>query len=233
MMSEPSLPNGGRIKVGFAIPSLGGWNAKFGVSLVSMVKKTMLWRPEPEEGFESLQLATYSKEISMLVASRHQLVVAALKDECTHLLFLDSDMTFPSDTLIRLLRAKKEVVAANATSRAFPVRPIAHDLNWKEVQSKKKDGLQKVQHVGCAVMLIDLSIMKKLQPPLFMMEWVPDLGDYCGEDIYFCAKLQEAGIDLWVDHTLSKQIGHEGRLVYGHGLIGVEVPPGVRTEGVS
>lgn len=227
-MSEPSLPNDGHIKVGVCIPSLGGWNAKFGISLISMVKKTMLWRPEPEEGFKSLHLSTYSKETSMLVGSRHQLTLAALKDNCTHMLFLDSDMVFPPDTLIRLLKARKEVVAANATTRAFPVTPIAHDLNWKVVQSRKKDGLQKVQQVGCAVMLIDLSIMKKLSPPLFMMEWVPDLGDYCGEDVYFCAKLQEAGVDLWIDHTLSKEIGHEGKLVFGHEMVGMDAPPSIK-----
>jgi hypothetical protein len=198
------------------------------MSLVSMVKHTMLWRPEEELGISSLQLATYSKEISMLVTSRHQLVVQALKDECTHLLFLDADMVFPPDTLVRLLTPGKEVIAANATTRSFPVKTVAHDLDWKEVSSLKKDGLQKIQHVGCAVMLIDLSIMEKLQPPLFMMEWIPELGDYCGEDIYFCARLQEAGVELWVDHTLSKQIGHEGKLVYGHKMLGKEPPPNYR-----
>jgi hypothetical protein len=37
-----------------------------------------------------------------------------------------------------------------------------------------------------------------------------------GEDWYFVKKLSEAGADIWIDHDLSRQIGHVGDFVYGH-----------------
>jgi hypothetical protein len=223
-MSERFVPNGGRIKVGIAIPSAGTWQVKFGQSLVSLVQKTMQWRPEPEEGFKSLTLVTYTKSSSMLVQSRHDLVVQALRDECTHLLFLDDDMVFPADLLIKLLQAKKEVIAVNCTTRTHPVVHIAHDLKGQVIDSRKKNGLQRVQHVGAAVMLLETDVLRRMDPPLFMMEWIPEMNAYCGEDVYFCMKLEALRIPIYIDHDLSHKVGHVGELAYGPSHIGVEFP---------
>jgi hypothetical protein len=64
-------------------------------------------------------------------------------------------------------------------------------------------------------------VLKALKPPLFMMEWVPDTGGYCGEDIYFCQVAQEAGFDVWIDHDLSQNILHVGRMAYGQDVMRV------------
>jgi len=166
----------------------------------------------------------------MLVKNRHVLVAKALQEKCSHLLFLDDDMTFPDDLLIRLIQSKKPVIAANCTTRSFPVVTIAHDLKGKVLDSRGKVGYQKVQHVGCAVMMLDTEVLRKLTIPLFMMEWIPDLRDYCGEDVYFCMKLQSEGkADIWIDHTLSQEIGHIGRLVYGPELVGLDAPKAFKT----
>jgi hypothetical protein len=40
-------------------------------------------------------------------------------------------------------------------------------------------------------------------------------GKLLGEDIYFCIKAKDAGIDTYVDHDLSMEIGHIGNYTYG------------------
>ena len=180
-----------------------------------------LWRPE---GVRQKRIATVAPAASMLVKSRHDIVLRAIERNCTHVLFVDSDMQFPADTLMRLLKRGREFVGVNATTRGFPVQHVAHGLDGKRVDSRKKHGLQKVQHVGLAVALIAVDVFKRMEPPLFMMEWIPDKRTYCGEDVYFCAKAQAVGVDVYIDHDLSHEVLHVGRQVYGPGLIGYEVP---------
>lgn len=212
------------IEVGIGVPSLGGWTTNFGRSLIDLFQHTTSWRPKEGSPIKSFRIRLYTQETSMLVKSRHNLVVAALKDNCTHLLFLDSDMTFPKDTLVRLLERNKPVIAVNATTRAYPVKHIAHGLDGKLLDSRNKVGVQKVQHVGAAVMLINLEVVKNMLPPLFMMEWIPEMKDYCGEDVYFSMKVQQEGYDTWVDHDLSQEVGHEGRQIFGPGMIDLGKP---------
>ena len=214
-----------RLDIAIGIPTGGMWDMEFGKCLASMVYKTTMWKPSVEKGIESLRLRLYCQPGSMLVKNRQILAAKAIQEGCSHLLFLDDDMSFPDDLLIRLIERDKPVIAVNCTTRSFPVHYIAHDLKGKLIDSRGKVGCQKVQHVGCAVMMLETELIKRLTPPLFMMDWIPDVRDFCGEDVYFCAKLgAEAGAEIWIDHDLSQEVGHIGRLKYGPGMIDVEAP---------
>lgn len=210
------------LNVAVCVPSGGYWVSGFGHSLAMMVADFMLWRPE---GAKSKYLQILTQDGSMLVQSRHDLVKNAIRHDATHVLFLDSDMVFPKDLLRNMLLRDKDILALNCTTRAWPVRHIAHDHMQDLIDSRGKTGLQKVQQIGLAVMLIRIDVLKKLRPPMFMMEWVPDTGSYCGEDIYFCQLAQEAGFDVWIDHDLSQKVLHVGKMAYGQDLmrIGPEV----------
>jgi hypothetical protein len=159
---------------------------------------------------QRLTLATV--ESSMLSASREKLIVQALRGGATHALFLDSDMDFPIDTAHRLLKWDKEFICAAYPTRSEPAVPVAAGLDGKKFSSKGKHGIQKIQHGGFGVCLIYVDAVKKLQQPLFLMDWIPDVGggSYCGEDVYFSQKMAQVGIELWVDHDLSNEIGHVG-----------------------
>lgn len=152
----------------------------------------------------------------MLCQNREAMTKTAMQSGCSHILFIDSDMIFPANTLERLLDANKPFVAANCTTRAEPVETVAHTLDGKRLQSWGKSGLVKVQHVGLAVALIAREVLEPLRQPLFLMDWIPPLQAYCGEDVYFCQKVRQAGFDLWVDHDLSKEIFHIGDRYFGH-----------------
>lgn len=226
MTKAPMQNIGEHIELAICVPCHGDWKTGFGRSMVAMTQRLTGWRPNPKLGIKSFRFRLFTQSTSMLVKSRHNLIVAALRAKCTHILCLDADMTFPQDTAIRMLMRDKEVVGVNATTRSYPVNHIAHDLNGERIDSRKKYGMQKCQHVGMAVMLLNAEIFKspEMSPPLFMMEWIPDIEDYCGEDVYFCAKIHQAGYDIWVDHDLSHEVGHIGSQVFGPNMIDLETP---------
>ncbi len=145
------------------------------------------------------------------------MVLNALRANCTHILFLDSDMIFPSDTLHRLARHRKPIVAANCSTRSEPVTPVAMGMDNKRVLSIGKEGLEQVRQVGTGIMLIDIDLFKKMQPPFFENQWCEQTRAYSGEDIYFVYKAKnELGVNVFVDHDLSVQIKHVGQRKYGH-----------------
>lgn len=162
-------------------------------------------------------MSILTAEGSVICQLRHNLVRNALNIGCTHLLFIDSDQTFPADTLHRLAAHRKPIVAANCTTRAEPVAPVAMGMDNKRVLSQGKQGLERVRQVGTGVMMVEANIFKRLKPPFFLNQWSEELNSYSGEDIYFCYKAKaELGVNVFVDHELSLEIGHIGQRIYTH-----------------
>lgn len=210
------------IDVAVCVPSTGCWRTGT-VRSVLMAWTELLQRSVVDQVPVVVRLLT--QDTSCLPQSRHNLVKEALKLGSSHVMFVDADMKFPSDTFIRLLLRDKDVIGVNCTNRTWPVETIACDLkNGRRIDSRKKFGVQKVQHIGTGLMMVKTSVFRKMQPPLFMFEWIPQENKYCGEDVYFCAKCHDVGVDVWVDHDLSKECGHIGDLTYGPGYIGMEIP---------
>ena len=131
-------------------------------------------------------------------------------------------MRFPKDTLKILMAHDKDIIGVNATTRAEPVNPTARNIHinedgsvdWVAVYSNAKSGIEKVDGIGCGIMLIKQSVIKKMEKPYFYFEQLLN-NKILGEDIYFCIKAKDVGVDTWVDHDLSKQIKHIGQYVYG------------------
>lgn len=205
------------VKVAICVPSMGTWMSKTATSMANMLAYYVLHRGE------DWQYVLINVESSMLSKSRELLVKKAMQEQATHILFLDADMIFPMELATRWAELDKDFIAANCTTRTFPVYTTAHDFQNEKIISRGKQGVQRVQQVGLAVCMVKASVIQKLRPPLFLMDWIPSLGAYCGEDIYFTQKLAEKGVDLYIDHTISNKIHHIGYYEYGH----EEVEPAV------
>jgi hypothetical protein len=186
--------------------------AKFGRSLAVMTSYFSTMKLG-ESKSQKLTIATV--ESSMLCSNREKLVTQALRGDASHVLFLDCDMQFPPDTAHRLLLWEKDFICAAYPTKSEPATSVAIDLEGKKVRSTAKWGVQKIQHGGLGVCLINTECIKRLTPPLFLMDWIPgDIQNYCGEDVYFSQKMADIGVDLWVDHDLSNEIGHVGFKTY-------------------
>jgi len=185
------------------------WQPGFGKSLMNLIAYTAVRK--------DLELMVLTKASSMLCYNRHILAVRALKEKATHILWIDDDMVFPKDTLVRLLHAKKPFVACNCTTRARPARSLARYADEKLVDSRGKSGLEEIATVGFGVAMTQTDLFKKMRPPFFLQDWVPANQGYCGEDVYFCAKAyNELRVNPWIDHALSQEILHLGTQAFGH-----------------
>jgi hypothetical protein len=138
---------------------------------------------------------------------RNKAVKAAQTAGASHLLFLDSDMRFPEDTLDRLLKHNLDIVAANYVQRTMSEWCVSR-VAGVPVQSQGKTGLELVQTTGCGVMLVAMSVFADLDPPWFDTPF--DGQTFYGEDVYFCQKARDNGFTVFIDHDLSQDVRHQG-----------------------
>ena len=202
------------LNVLICVPALGSCAVGFCYSLArAMVHFTAL-----SYGGEKKVDVTFVKS-SHLPESRTRLVARAYELEASHILWLDSDMKFPADTIARLLNHNLAVVGANYPTKEMEARPTAYadDENYVGPvwTGERSEGVAQVAACGMGVLLTDMRVFDALSPPFFAFEpQGPDFVKQLGEDVYFCQKLGKAGIPVHVDHDLSKQVAHIGEFEF-------------------
>lgn len=164
-------------------------------------------------------LLIYQMPGTLIFNQRQKLAEEALKDGADAILWIDSDMRFPKDSLTILLSRELPIVGVNATTRRFPIQPTALDINHEKgdlekVWSKGKEGLEQVMGVGFGMTLVRKEVFEKMEKPWFWFDTTAK-GGLIGEDIYFCAKAFDGGFPTYVDHELSMHIRHIGTYEYG------------------
>lgn len=158
---------------------------------------------------------------TLIFSQRETLADQALADGAEAILWIDSDMRFPANTLEVMLSRNLPILGVNATTRREPILPTAMNLNikddsheWQKVESRGKDGAEQVTAVGFGVTLTRADVFKTMPKPWFDILWTAS-GGIIGEDVHFCIKAQDFGIDTYVDHDLSPLIKHIGIKEYG------------------
>lgn len=209
----------GPAKVLVGVPSMDTWKADFAMSLIYMV--TYSARSTPAGGPRVDMLRLWNSRGSLLPRQRTTLVKQALEMRATHILFLDSDMTFPANTLECLLSRGKSVVAANCAVKQIPSQPTARAKsdkpNGEQVFTHTSSvGLERVWRVGTGIMLVETRVFRQISEPWFPFGWNEETKEYVGEDWEFCKRLEAAEIPIYIDHSLSKSVGHIGDFVYEH-----------------
>ncbi len=160
-------------------------------------------------------------EGTLIANQRAELSLDAMREGCSHILFIDSDMRFPQDMISRLLAHDLDIVATNCARRRMPTGPTAQiykengdrELVWSMPEST---GLQEVGSVGMGVRMIKAGVFKAVSEPWYETPWRHDKRGYIGEDVFFCRKAREAGFKIWIDHDVSKEIGHIGMFEFKH-----------------
>lgn len=189
-------------KVAICVPVRDNVTALFANSLAMLTKKC---------GETQQNISIHMVMGSEVAMQRQQLVVEALETSCTHILWLDSDMVFPTNTLQVLLSHDKDIVACNYSTRVQPHKPVAfRSSNDLDARLGESDGLTKIFAVGMGCMLVKRHVYENMEKPYFSITWNKDYTNLVGEDIYFCTKAHESGYDIYLDGSLSKNIGHIG-----------------------
>jgi hypothetical protein len=139
----------------------------------------------------------------------------------THMMWLDSDMRFPPDTLERLLKHDKDMVCASYTERTNPFLPVTfpdfEDTRSRGFTLPDTTGLSPIDACGFGCVLVRTSVFEKLERPYFIVSWNPNgPGCHVGEDLFFFKKAKNAGVQLWQDHDLTKELAHIGRYEFDY-----------------
>jgi hypothetical protein len=162
----------------------------------------------------------YTSHGTLIASQRMELARQALEEKADYLLWLDSDMRFPRETIGHLMLRDKPIVAANYATRRMPVKPVAMMDNDGEIgrvyTAPDSEGLQPVDYIGMGVMMVKREVFEKVEAPWFAIPYSTVGQHYIGEDVFFCRKAREAGYEVLVDHDLSHQVKHIGTFEYSH-----------------
>ena len=220
MQNQQQFDISGR-KLFFAIPA---YDFKVGVKLMgSMVEFA---RTAAQYGVQ-FAMGTISG-CSVVSRARNLLVDDFLQSDCDTLMFIDADMTFDPNDIIRLL--------------AFSGNPVKNIVGGTGVARKKektfhlnldKDadgnllmdamGLARAKQMGTGFMMIQRQVFEKLRAnhpewrhkdtnskkklhAYFDFMTTPE--GYIGEDFLFCDRARAEGFDIWIDPTI--KLGHMG-----------------------
>lgn len=150
---------------------------------------------------------------SVLPEQRHLLAKSALAANCEQILWLDSDMTFPSNIYQLLSKHNKTVVACYYSTRSEPFRSVAFLDNRDMTKTlTATTGVHSVNSVGMGIMLTSAEVFKRIAAPWFSFRYMPSYDTYLGEDIVFCELLKEYDYDVFVDASASNHCSHLANL---------------------
>lgn len=134
-------------------------------------------------------------------------VKQALELGASHVMFIDSDMTMPPDTVTRLLRSGKDIVGCY-----YRKRDDSRELVGDIPNTNKFTGLTPAVSLGTGMLLINTEVFRKVPEPWFMVGF--ENGEWESEDEYFCKAARIQKFHTFCDLDLSKQIGHIGTKVF-------------------
>lgn len=197
----------------------------FKVSLKLAVSLAKLAQKAPQHGIE-IQIGSICG-CSVVSRARNLLVKDLMESDCTDLMFIDSDINFEADDVIRLLAwtsdPKKGIVAGvprtRKTDRVY-IAKLDQDENGLTMNGM---GLVRAQRVATAFMMVRRDVFEQMiaaNPSWNYFDErtgrelcavfdfkVTDEG-YMGEDYLFCDRARELGFEVWIDPTI--KLGHMG-----------------------
>ena len=178
----------------------------FAQDLALMMAYTQFVKPDMSVGLYFLK-GTY------LPRARATLVAKAIERTDTHILWLDSDMRFPKDTLLRLLAHDRPIVAANYATRQAPILPTMKDMEHSYLFDRPEQ-LIPVSSAGMGCMLTAVDVFLKMEKPYFAIGYNKAMDDYASEDTFFGERAKKLGYDILIDPALSEVVRHVGTLEF-------------------
>jgi len=159
------------------------------------------------------------KQGSLVYTSRNELAIQAIESESDLVFWVDSDMTFQPDTLLRMIdvltKNNLDILTALCFRRVKPYTPTLFDkleikgeaAEWTEFRDIPNE-LFEVGGCGLAGMLMKTDVFFDVQNTFGNM-FAP-IGNN-GEDVAFCWRARQCGYHIYCDPTIV--FGHVGNMV--------------------
>lgn len=195
------------MKILIAVPCMDQVAAPFAQSLA------MLQKPEGVECSLAMQMG------SLIYTSRNNLAQQAIQMEADYVFWLDSDMVFEPDTLVRMLKTVQEkdidILTGLYFRRVRPYTPVLFDkldirgniCSWSEFKGLPEDVFE-VGGCGFGCVLMETSVFLSVQSKHGNM-FAPIANN--GEDIAFCWRARDCGYKIYCDPTVI--CGHIGKVI--------------------
>ena len=138
-----------------------------------------------------------------------------LGTDCSDIVFVDADLSFDDDAILKLIKHDREIVAGGYPYKKlreeYPVKLVYdHQMNCKD----EKTGLVSCSSLPAGLMRIKRSVFEKMQIgmrcderdifPFFETGMVyPDENKWYGEDSFFCKRWRDMGGELWLEPRIN------------------------------
>lgn len=173
---------------------------------------------------------------SLITRARNILTAMFLASDCTHLMFIDSDIEFQSQDILRLLAHDKDIMVGAYPKKALPIQ---YAINFKFIDQEKRqvrieNGAVELLDASTGFFLIKRETIEKMvqaHPELHyrndsnidetlnkhcyaLFDTMLDPVDnrYLSEDYTFCRRAQALGMEVWLD--LSTKLSHVGSYTF-------------------
>lgn len=200
-------------RVALVIPSGSHVHANMMMATMVMAMHSIL---------NGVRLCVINPQSSLVMKGREDGVTAALDTDPDYIMFLDSDMVVPPDTLLRLLSHKTDIVGALYPKRRPPYQVTGENADGSPLDLGNGTGLVAADRLPTGCLLIDVRVFDVMDKPWFPVTWLPGADTWQGEDYGFCDKAMEIGIQPMADLDLTLEVQHLGVLA-----VGSQLPKGV------
>ena len=157
---------------------------------------------------------------SLIYDSRNKLAAMAVEMEADYVLWLDSDMVFPPDTLDRMLKTlddhpEVDVLSGLYFRRGHPFTPVLFQklevdengvLDFED-QKELPDELFEVAGCGFGCVLMRTDLLLDIAAKEGGGVWFTPIAN-AGEDCAFCIRARREGYRIFCDPSIS--LGHMG-----------------------
>lgn len=178
------------------IPNAGMVHTDYMLSLIELHSYS--------RGFAKVAIA--DKKSPYVDMNRNMLAGNAVAHRFDMVLFTDTDMAFPKNSLERLIKAERAVVGAAYSGRHRDVI-VSATLDGMPLE---EDGLREMDYLGGGLLLVRTSVFAAMGAPWFYNEYSPGSTMPVGEDVVFCRNVRKEGLEIWCDQTLSREVLHIG-----------------------
>ena len=149
---------------------------------------------------------------SLIYDARNKLAKQAIKMQADYTMWLDSDMIFKPDTMVRLLEHNAPIVSGAYFRRSPPYHLVAFDKcdtetrEWTDLPLPTET--VKCGGVGFGCVLVRTDVLFEVAAKY--KTWFEPMNGF-GEDLSFCYRARECGFDILLDPSIT--CGHVGHIV--------------------
>jgi len=187
-------------KVLLGIPSGGSVKSKTMMTIISVICQT------------THDLVVVERDGALGPDNRNHLCQIALDNSFTHIFLVDADMSFPGDTLDRLVAQQKDLIGAAYNFRQAPRRSVIKiaDGNggcFSPITVTGKETFA-CYSIGSGCKLITTQALAHIPRPWFALDFDKDGMLSVSDDAWFCQQARKVGIQTFCDPTIeAKHIG--------------------------